>query len=226
MINDFNFKCRYVTDMQKTVFIILISALVSILSCKKKIEDSSTDTVLTGHWNLKTTCQSIIGGYVQMSYVYTDFDLTQSASVYSDSSCSVSLFDIQITAQYQLSNLVASDFFYDKWDLYSVLSSYSIEPKSSSQVTSYNTSNYCGFSNWSLNVAKNINGLNCGGAVIPSVGDVEYSFVVFVKMFIPGGPFSSRYPGDMYFGSGDSTHDGKSPEQRHNVHNLTYIFVK
>jgi hypothetical protein len=209
--------------MQKVLFITMM--FLSILSCKKKIEDSSKDTALTGSWNFKSGCKSITGGYAKENYVFTDVDVTQTVSVYSDSNCSAPLISVIITGQYQVSNLV-SDFFKDKWDLDSTLGTYSIELKSSSIVTSYNTASYCGYNNWTINTKKNVAGLNCGGTVMPSAGVVEYGFVVFVKQFESGGPFTSTYPGDMYFGSGDSTHDGTSLEQRFNVHNLTYIYVE
>lgn len=209
--------------MQKLVFICLV--LFSVLSCKKKLEDASTDTALTGDWNLKTVCTSISGGYAKENYIFTDVDFTETASIYSDSNCTVPLINVIITGQYQVSNLV-SDFFKDKWDLDSTLGTYSIELKSSSIVTSYNTASYCGFNNWTINTKKNVAGLNCGGTVMPSAGTIAYGFVVFVNHDSISGPFGNTYSGDMYFGSGDSTHDGSSPAQRYNVHNMTYIFVK
>lgn len=203
---------------------IAILILFLTASCKPKTEEVDLSSIV-GTWNLKPSCkQSATSGYISMQLVYSEASFAQTVSVYSDLNCSVPILTIAISGTYITSNLTSTMLEY-RADLDSTLAVYQITPNSSGLATDYNTSSYCGYNNWQLNVPKDVTGRNCDGTIIPSVGAVEYSFFEKVKVgyTMLGTEFA---PDDLYFGTKDSTHDGTSPTQRYAVGYVAYIFSR
>ncbi len=188
----------------------------------KKIEDgSASDNILIGTWSLREVCKySSASGYVKMDQVYTNSTFDQTATIYSDSVCTVPLVAINLTGTYFTSNY-KSTTAEEGMDIDSTLSGYLATAKSSTLVSTYNTNSYCGFSDWQINVAKSLLGRTCDGSVMPSAGTIEYSFYRKSKISIMG-----QQIGDLLFGTDDASHNGTSPSQRYVVLDGTFPLKK
>jgi hypothetical protein len=68
-------------------------------------------------------------------------------------------------------------------------------------VSGANASAYCGFTDWQLNVEKDISGLSCTGINQDAVGSHHYSIFKIQN-------------GNLYLGQTDATHDGNSVAAR------------
>ncbi|MCX6131233.1 MAG: hypothetical protein NTX25_19510 [Proteobacteria bacterium] len=62
-----------------------------------------------------------------------------------------------------------------------VLSTLQLTPLDARIVQSFNQAKLCGYTNWALNAAKNVAGLDCGGTPIPQSGTVSYDRVKEVE---------------------------------------------
>lgn len=211
------------------LLVVTTFSLLHLFSCQKKIElASEAPAGLSGSWNLKESCKKISSSYVKMKQNFTQTTFDQTANVFTDSSCLVPSVTLALSGNYAISNVTVS-ISEEHGNLDSTLLSYLLTPNSSSMVSSYNSTVYCGFTNWQLGVAKNVLGLTCAGYVMPSAGAVEFNFYTKANQayFSPIFPGSTPVvSGDLYFGTSDSTHDGKSASQRYVVGDLSYIYVK
>ena len=158
--------------MKKILYVLVISLLsFAIYSCAKKSDSSSsssTTTELEGTW--LASCFSSGSYYKIDTLTVSGTGMEYKSERHSDSSCSSDNY----TQDFTYSSLSIGDAItYDngtKTGAYfsMILSGATETPNSSYDVTWVNDNSYCGYSDWELNVAKDITGKTCNSSTIIS----------------------------------------------------------
>ena len=138
----------------------------TIFSCAKKDESSSTTstTALEGTW--LSSCHSSGMYYNLNTLTVTGTGVVFKKEMHNDSNCSTD----NNTQEWTYSSLSIGDAVtYESGTktgaYFSMIFSGATEtPNSSYDVTWVNDNSYCGYSDWELNVAKDITGKTCEGA--------------------------------------------------------------
>lgn len=223
-----------ISKLLNTFVFIMISGIL-FQSCQKKlVEDESIvpDWNIQGGWVQRGICPYFSSSYVQGEIIYSaDGTFSQTIDSFTDSNCFNKAFTQRITGNYVTSeNNSISDPRYGYVNIDSTLGTYEVTPASTTVANSFNTSNFCGFSDWAMNIAKSIVGRACGTATMPSVGAIEYS--VLRKNFtdftvsIPGFTDQNFYNGDMMLGTSSPGFEGTTPSTRHEVTNGNISFIR
>ncbi len=187
---------------QKITLMILVMALG--LGCEPKKED---DISLEGD-EISTSC-FYSTNYRKASAQFRGGNYKHTSFIFTDSSCSQLAGEISEIGTYSIgSSTSQTGATITQLDL--TLNTVTITAKSSSAVTNYNQLNKCGFSDWVIDVAKNVSGLNCGGAQMPVAGTTVYN--IYGVVDIDNG--STVKNGDIVFGSADATNDGSTSQKR------------
>jgi len=151
----------------RNIYIILILIFsFTILSCAKKSDSSSTSTTTTteleGTW--VTSCFLSGGAYRINTITVTGTDVVGKYEWHTDSSCSTDSTLWEDT--YDSLSIGDEVTFSDatkghKFTLEVV--SFKLTLQTASAVSVYNSVNYCGYSDWALNTAKDYSGITCSG---------------------------------------------------------------
>ena len=148
----------------KNIYIILILFLsFTIISCAKKSDTSSTTTTTTeleGTW--VTNCYASGSSYYIQTVIVSGTDISKKKEQHTDSSCSTDYVLWEDT--YDSLSIGDEVTFSDatkghKFTLEVV--SFKLTPQTASVVSALNTDNSCGYSDWTLNTAKDITGKTC-----------------------------------------------------------------
>ena len=142
----------------------------TIFSCAKKDDSSSTTstTALEGTW--LSSCHSSGSYYNLHTLIVTGTGVVFKKEMQNDSNCSpdnntqewtYSSLSIGDTATYESGTKTGAWFTM-------IFSGATETPNSSYDVTWVNDNSYCGYSDWELNVAKDITGKTCGSSTIIS----------------------------------------------------------
>ena len=156
----------------KNIYIILILIFsFTIISCAKKSDTSSTSTTTTteveGTW--VTSC-FLSGGFYRINTItVTGTDVVVKYEWHSDSSCSTDYALWEDT--YDSLSIGDEVTFSDatkghKFTLEVV--SFKLTLQTASAVSATNTANFCGYSDWALNTAKDYTGKTCGSTTYAS----------------------------------------------------------
>ena len=151
----------------RNIYIILILIFsFTILSCAKKSDSSSTSTTTTteleGTW--VTSCFSSGGAYRINTITVTGTDVVGKYEWYTDSSCSTDYALWEDT--YDSLSIGDEVTFSDATKGHKFTSevvSFKLTLQTASAVSVYNSVNYCGYSDWALNTAKDYSGITCSG---------------------------------------------------------------
>ena len=135
----------------------------TILSCAKKSSTSSTATTTTeleGTW--VTNCYASGSSYYIQTVIVSGTDISNKKEQHTDSSCSTDYVLWEDT--YDSLSIGDEVTFSDatkghKFTLEVV--SFKLTPQTASVVSALNTDNSCGYSDWTLNTAKDITGKTC-----------------------------------------------------------------
>lgn len=123
---------------------------------------------LNGDW--KGSCSLINGFYRIQNIKFEGYYVTFREDVYSDSTCSFILMNYELKANYALGAnrdvLIAGSI-----EFLTRVNSVTATVLDPTTVASYNANNTCGYSDWSFNSPKDINGRTC------EVGDKEQATV-------------------------------------------------
>ena len=156
----------------KNFYIILILFFsFAIFSCAKKSDTSSTTTTTTeleGTW--VASCFSS-GSYYKIDTVtVSGTGMVYKSEMHADSSCSTDNNTQEWTySSLSIGDAVTYESGTNTGAYFSMIFSGATEtPNSSYDVTWVNDNSYCGYSDWELNVAKDITGKTCDGATIIS----------------------------------------------------------
>ena len=141
----------------------------TIFSCAKKDDSSSTTTTaLEGTW--LSSCYSSGSYYNLATLTVSGTGMVYKKEMHNDSNCSTdnntqewtySSLTIGDTATYESGTKTGAWFTM-------IFSGATETPNSSYDVTWVNDNSYCGYSDWELNVAKDITGKTCVGTTIIS----------------------------------------------------------
>ena len=144
-----------------TIFILILSFI--ILSCAKDDDSSSssTTTEIEGTWI--TSCTLSDNKYHLVKVVVTGTDAVETDEVHSDSNCSTDVWKYE----YTYSSLTIEDevTFADgtKGHKYSInIQSINYTEQTSAGVSSLNSNSACGYNDWVINTAKDLQGVTCG----------------------------------------------------------------
>lgn len=201
----------------KSPLYFLMTIAFALVSCQPK-----TENVLPSYGNLESsnwvsTCSyQTSGAYATSTLQIVSGSYAASITLYSDSSCATAAVKIDQTGTYAASEVSLGSGTID-W----TMGTYDVTPLSSAQATSYNNSNFCGYSDWQANVIKSVLAQTCGSELMPSVGDVNYDIYKIEQTSFP--PFGIQ-AGDLEFGLTDSTYDGSTPAKRPTVYSGNLIY--
>ena len=188
-----------------TIFIFIFSFI--ILSCAKKDDSSSstTTTELEGTWI--TSCTVDSDNYSHLyKIVVTGTDAVETDEVHSDTNCSTDLNKWEWT--YSSLSIEDEVTFEDgtKGHKYSInIQSSNYTAQISALVSALNSANMCGFNNWVINTAKDVQGLTCGSTTYPAkntTGRGLYNLVgnnVFLGGFITTGSYPTSVSTNITF---------------------------
>ena len=150
----------------KNIYIILILFLsFTIYSCAKKSDTSSTTTPTTseveGTW--VTSCFLSGGVYRINTITVTGTDIVVKYEWHTDSNCSTdyALWEDTYDSLSIGDNVTFSDDTKGHKFTLEVVS-FKLKPQIASKVNSLNTDNFCNYSDWALNTAKDYTGKTCG----------------------------------------------------------------
>ena len=189
-----------------TIFIFIFSFI--ILSCAKKDDSSSsttTTTELEGTWI--TSCTVDSDNYSHLyKIVVTGTDAVETDEVHSDTNCSTDLNKWEWT--YSSLSIEDEVTFTDgtKGHKYSInIQSSNYTAQISALVSALNSANMCGFNNWVINTAKDVQGLTCGSTTYPAkntTGRGLYNLVgnnLFLGGFITTGSYPTGVSTDVTY---------------------------
>ena len=150
-----------------TIFIFIFSFI--ILSCAKKDDSSiSTTTELEGTWI--TSCTVDSDNYSHLyKIVVTGTDAVETDEVHSDTTCSTDYYKWEWT--YSSLSIEDEVTFVDgtKGHKYSInIQSSNYTAQISADVSALNSASACGFNDWVINTAKDVQGLTCGSTTYPT----------------------------------------------------------
>ena len=148
----------------KNIYIILILIFsLTIISCAKKSDTSSTTTPTTeveGTW--LTNC-FLSGSYYRIHTItVTGTDVVVKYEWHTDSNCSTdyALWEDTYDSLSIGDEVTFSD--YTKGHKFTLeVVSFKFTPQSASAVSTVNTADFCGYSDWALNTAKDYTGKTC-----------------------------------------------------------------
>jgi hypothetical protein len=168
-------------------------------ACAEKDQSSrGSPTPLRGPtWVSKGT----VSGYAATDTVIFGEDLsyTDTIQVFADSSGVQKMFSMTITGTYTLpQSETTTDGEKGQIDMNNLTAT--AKPDSATTASGWNSSAYCGITNWVQGQSQSIIGRNCGGSTI-SANAMQYNI------------YSSSW-GQLSFGERDATHDGRSSSAR------------
>ena len=188
----------------KTIFIMVFSFI--FLSCANDDDSSSSSTTeLEGTWI--TSCTLDSDNYSHLyKIVVTGTDAVETDEVHSDTNCSTDLNKWEWT--YSSLSIEDEVTFTDgtKGHKYSInIQSSNYTAQTSALVSALNSANTCGFNNWVINTAKDVQGLTCGSTTYPAkntTGRGLYNLVgnnVFLGGFITTGSYPTSVSTNITF---------------------------
>ncbi|MEK2690239.1 hypothetical protein [Bdellovibrio sp. GT3] len=191
--------------MKTTIF--LLSTSLLLMGCMKE-ELLPSSALEGGTWKTGCSYSGSNSTYQINTASFSGGNFTQSMTVYGSSSCASSLIKIDNTGTYLVGDKLATS---DSIELDMTLGSMNLTPLDATLVTNYNAATYCGYSDWSLGVAKSVAGRTCDTSTMAPVGTVQYDIYYIAPYSIPQ---LNVVQGTLNFGYFDSTHDGTTPAKR------------
>lgn len=192
--------------------IITIFAVLSLVACSQKKEEANepSESMEGSAWSTGCvdTGQSV---YDKRTANFTGGSFTIVSTMYADSACSTGYIKMEMAGSYVISGVVSETTNYVGLD--ETISSINLTLLDATLVSYYNANSYCGFTNWAINVAKNIAGLTCDGSTISAAGTTGYDIY-----------YASN--GILNFGLYDASHDGMSTATRPVAIDPVYSFTK
>ena len=187
----------------KNIYIILILIFsFTIISCAKKSDTSSTTTTTTeveGTWT--TSCFLSGSFYLINTITVTGTDVVAKYEWHTDSSCSTDYalwedtYDsLSIGDEVTFSDGTKGHRFTTE------VVSFKLTLQTASGVSDTNTANFCGYSDWALNTAKDYTGITCAGtafAVANTSAQGMYN-LVGNNIFLGSLNTTGSYPTEVY----------------------------
>lgn len=187
--------------MKNILYVILLTGLsIALFSCAKKSDTSSTATTTTeleGTWI--ASCFESGSLYKLITITVTGTDYIRKLEYHSDSSCNsdYSMWENTFSFLAIGDNATYSDG--GKGHLFSKnVVSVKYTPQDAANVSSKNSSSYCGYSDWSINTAKDVTGKTCGSSAQLTANITLLGLYKLVGNNLQLGDFSSQtYPSSV-----------------------------
>lgn len=179
-----------------------------------------------GVW--KMSCRANSSGDYQINVAFFDqgsYRIT--SSYYSAPGCSSNTKIMEIIEAGSYSQTASSSSSMARLDRNIVV--VNVKPTLAAAVSTFNSLVYCGISDWSLDVARDVIA-NCSGYrgySLPRRDTTIYDLAeiaLFDSPAVPGIPGSQTYRGDLTFGYFDVAHDGLTPSARPNSLNGNNVY--
>ena len=155
--------------MKKMLYVLVILLLsFTIYSCAKKSDTSSTTTTTEVEGTWLTNCFQSGDYYRIHSATVTGTDVVVKTESHTDSSCSTDYALWEDT--YDSLSIGDEVTFSDATKGHKFTSevvSYKLTLQNASAVSTSNTADLCGYSDWALNTAKDYTGKNCSSTAYP-----------------------------------------------------------
>jgi hypothetical protein len=195
--------------MKKKIFLVIVA-----ISCSLGCEPMKEEEPSLEGGTLKTTCfnKNNSTTYTMATASFSNGNYLHIYKLYSDSSCTLKYLELTENGSYEIINETSTKFD-ALGDLDLTLGQLKVTPASSTVVTQYNQLSLCGFTDWALNVAKEVTGLTCGSDQMTSSGTKYYDIfrITKIPLELPG---STTKKDDINFGAPDSSNDGSTAEKR------------
>ena len=149
----------------KNIYIILILIFsFTIISCAKKSDTSSTTTTTEVEGTWLTNCFQSGSYYNIQTITVTGTDVVVKYEWHTDSSCSTdyALWEDTYDSLSIGDEITFSDGTKGHQFTLNIVN-LKLTPQIASPVSSLNTDNSCGYSDWALNTAKDYSGITCAG---------------------------------------------------------------
>jgi hypothetical protein len=189
--------------MKKILYVFLLAVLsLALFSCANNSSTSSTastTTELEGTWI--TSCYASGSYYYIQTVIVSGTDLTMKVKVHTDSTCSTEN-GIWIDTYSSLSigdNVTfTSGATGHKFSV--AVNTFTFTPTLASVVSDLNAVVWCGYSNWTLNTAKDYTGKTCGSTSYSVANTTYLGLYMLVGNNLFTGTFSSTgtYPTSVY----------------------------
>lgn len=140
-------------------------------------------------------CLSVEGLSAKKDLLFKDKTLETVQTVYADDVCESPAYDFSFTGSYALSE--------DAKGLDYTYSSIQLRPIDARVAIAFNEIALCGFSDWTMDEAKEVAGSDCGGQKIPATGTTVFDIVE-----------ESDDTAFVQLGQTNESHDGLSPQTR------------
>jgi hypothetical protein len=197
--------------------LLLIFALLISACTKTEVELPTVGSLEGGSWYVDCY-QNTGGSFETRTASFEGGSYEHVLSLYnSDWSCSQKALELRETGTYVIGGPAATGSSMYKLD--NTITTLTIKPLTTIAVNNYNTSAMCGLTNWALNVAQDVTGLNCGAGTLPAAGTAYYDIYIIFPVDLPptpGFPGSGTTAGTLNFGYTNSTNDGTTPAKRPN----------
>ena len=187
----------------KNIYIILILFLsFTIFSCAKKSDTSSTTTTTTeveGTW--LTTCYDAGSNYKIQTLIVSGTSVSHKIQDYDDSSCSTdngTWIDAYSSLSIGDNRTFTGGSTGHRFSL--SVSSFTYTPTKDSEVSLLNAAVNCGYSDWTLNTAKDYTGKTCGSTTYAVANTTYLGLYMLVGNNLHLGDFTTNgiYPTSVY----------------------------
>lgn len=191
--------------------------------CTGELSTATYGSIQSLYGNWTTGCKSEGTVFAKINALMNeDATYRLETITYSDPNCTIKLLALDETGTFQITRITNTKLDHSG-DLTWILSLATVRPLSVDAETSLNTSAYCGFTDWQLNIPKDIMGQTCDGKTIGSTGNKNYDLF---DVATTDNPYIGRKTGDLRFGYRSTDRDGTSESRRPNSLNTNLIYRK
>ncbi|CAE79148.1 hypothetical protein AB1A81_05685 [Bdellovibrio bacteriovorus] len=186
-----------------------IFAVLFAVGCSKLGEDPSLseESLEGGQWI--AFCFGGNSGWETRKARYDGTNYVESVEVSADSYCNQPAYSIEEQGTYLVGDKLSGGLM-RKLDR--TLTSIKITPLSGLGVSNLNSGSVCGFTDWTINVAREVTGLYCNGSVPPANTTYYDLYLIFpLSIDDPEDPIAK---GDLNFGFRWGGNDGSTEETR------------
>lgn len=190
----------------------------TFLACSPKVTpESSTQPLIgsleSGLWS--TSCLSNGALSLKLTATLANGSYNSTAAAFSETSCSTSAYHMVETGTYIASAMSPNGAGTVDWTLTDMVAT----PLTSSQASTWNSSSFCGWTDWTANVSKSLLGRTCGSSTVPLAGSTKYD-IFQIQQYA----YFGSTPGTLEFGYNDTQHDGLTTGTRPTSNNGNYIY--
>jgi hypothetical protein len=206
------------TEIKISLFIAVPLTLIS-MSCQSPSATvgvpSFGATIGLESANWTTNCLSTSsGGSAKLLVSLVGGNYISTMRQYSDTLCSTPSYSGLETGTYVFTVSSAGDSGSLDW----TLGTLTLTPLTSTQTSTWNSSSYCGYSDWQVDVAKSALNRTCGTTSVPAAGTISYDIYGIASAF-------STFPqNSLTFGYFDTSHPGTTSANRPVSNNGSYYY--